>query len=760
MKSECETVSVLLALRAEDWSAQERHQVEAHLVTCPDCAAMAQVYAEQDRLIRSAARVRLMASQRDQLLSRVQRKRRRHEMFTRMVAILGTAAAALVLIALGLGLYGLFQVQEDVATPVSAGIAAPAATFTPEVTLAATPELSPVPSVLFPGAASGPTEPVTVVLGSLVAPAAAIFADEVRVHQLAIQTSSGNPVRFALERTGTGDTTPRARLHVPADIRVALEWVVMKPPSADWHVFVHLLNDVGELVMQGDQEVDWSAQTCAETEGGTTCFVTTHHEWGVPASLSPGLYAIRVGLYDPVTTARAPVTSPADNGSVVTLGQIVIPESWIFADEIRSLDAGSPIPFTIGELDPTDPTGPGRLTAGAAGRFLLDWQVVASPSADWRVFVHLVNKAGEMAFQSDVDVDWPDAPCLEGDPGPECTITTGHEWSLPDDLQAGLYTIVAGLYDPQTGMRASVTSPGEFTPPQVELGYALVLGAPSAPDPALVTLLVFSGRPNPVWTLTAAQEAELLRRIQDLPAIDQPPAETGGLGYSGFALLLADAAGGTSQRFEVWNGVVRVERDDQFTWLADEERALELWLFEQSAQHIDNAIFNQIRTESWPELSATPTTPTATAGAELRGEFAIYVAAEDFSPGLLSQIKLDDVELGAEPILASGDITRYSGDTHELDLTPSARERLYQLVVSTGGRAFVVMVGDERVYTGAFWTPASSQSFDGVVIQVPPVGDSIRIQLGYPESLDLFTGQDPRPDPMILGFFEQAGKLE
>jgi hypothetical protein len=759
MKNECETARVLLALRAEDWSAEERRKAEAHLATCLDCAALAQLYAEQDRLIRSAPHVRLTASQRDQLLSRVQRERSRHEMITRMVAIVGTAAAALVLIALALGLYGLFQAQEDVATPVSASAAGPEE-VTPVVTPVSMPELSPVPSILFRDAASGPTEPVTAVVGSLVAPTAAIFADEVRINELAIETSSGNPVWFALESTDAGGTMPRARLHVPADIRMALDWVVMKPPSTDWRVFVHLVNDVGELVIQSDQKVNWSAQTCAETERGTMCSVTSHHEWQIPASLSPGLYAIRVGLYDPVTAARAPVTDPANDGSVVTLGQIVIPESWVFANEIRSLDAGSPIPFTIGERDPADPTGPGRLTVGAAGRFLLDWQVVAPPSIDWRVFVQVVSETGDMAFQSDVDVDWPDRPCPAGDPGPECTITTGHDWSLPDDLSAGLYTIVAGLYDPQTGMRAPVTSPGEFTPPQVELGYALILSAPSAPEPVLVTLRVFSGRANPVWTLTAAQKAELLQRMQDLPASEQPPTETGSLGYSGFALRLVDDAGVALQRVEVWNGVLRIEKDDQVTLLVDEDRALELWLFEQSAQHIDNTVFNQIRREFWPELSTAPQTPTAAAGAEPLGEFAIYLAADDLSPSLVSQIELDDVQLETEPILSSGDILLYSSDTHELELTPSARERLQQLVVSTAGRAFVTVVGDTRIYAGGIWTPASSLSFDGVVIQVPPMGDSIRIQLGYPESPELFTGQDPRSHPMILGSFEQASKLE
>ncbi len=70
------------------------------------------------------------------------------------------------------------------------------------------------------------------------------------------------------------------------------------------------------------------------------------------------------------------------------------------------------------------------------------------------------------------------------------------------------------------------------------------------------------------------------------------------------------------------------------------------------------------------------------------------------------------------------------------------------------------MVGTERVYSGAFWTPASSLSFDGIVIQVPPLDDALHIQLGYPESPELFRGQDHRSDPRVLKSLRLAGKLE
>jgi len=106
---ECKRVRGLLALRSDDWSAEEQARVEAHLATCPDCVALVHVYDEQDCLIRNAPRVGLTPSQRDQLLSRIRRERRRNEMRTRLSATLGTTAAIAALAALAFGLNALFR---------------------------------------------------------------------------------------------------------------------------------------------------------------------------------------------------------------------------------------------------------------------------------------------------------------------------------------------------------------------------------------------------------------------------------------------------------------------------------------------------------------------------------------------------------------------------------------------------------------------------------------------------------------------------
>jgi hypothetical protein len=102
--SECKKIRRLLALRPDDRSAAEQKRVEAHLDTCAECAALAETYAEQDRVLRDKPWVGLTPSQRGQLLSTIHRERRRYEMRNKLSAVLGAAASVAILIALAFGL--------------------------------------------------------------------------------------------------------------------------------------------------------------------------------------------------------------------------------------------------------------------------------------------------------------------------------------------------------------------------------------------------------------------------------------------------------------------------------------------------------------------------------------------------------------------------------------------------------------------------------------------------------------------------------
>jgi len=141
--------------------------------------------------------------------------------------------------------------------------------------------------------------------------------------------------------------------------------------------------------------------------------------------------------------------------------------------------------------------------------------------------------------------------------------------------------------------------------------------------------------------------------------------------------------------------------------------------------------------------------------------FALYLTAGTLSPAETVTADVDTLALQGEPILSSPDIVSYARETHEITLTPAAAERIRGLRVPTRGVSFVACVDGEPIYAGAFWTALSSQSFDGIVIEtVPPSpDDTIRLQLCYPESPEMFQGQDLRAAPRILRALEQAGKL-
>jgi hypothetical protein len=142
--------------------------------------------------------------------------------------------------------------------------------------------------------------------------------------------------------------------------------------------------------------------------------------------------------------------------------------------------------------------------------------------------------------------------------------------------------------------------------------------------------------------------------------------------------------------------------------------------------------------------------------------FAIYLTKDDVPVAQMAA--LSHVDLAAAPVISVDDIVWYLPGTHEIELTPEAYQRINALQIPTSGISFVVCVDKEPIYWGAFWTPISSQSFDGIVINIPPFNVStqpenlIKISLGYPAP-SFFQGVDPRSNPVIYNSLEQAGKM-
>jgi hypothetical protein len=139
--------------------------------------------------------------------------------------------------------------------------------------------------------------------------------------------------------------------------------------------------------------------------------------------------------------------------------------------------------------------------------------------------------------------------------------------------------------------------------------------------------------------------------------------------------------------------------------------------------------------------------------------FAIFLTKEDIPPDKMEM--LSHVDIADRPVISIRDIITYNAQTHEIKLTDEAFERIANLEVPVSGKPFLVCVDGSPIYWGAFWTPISSLSFDGVTIWQPMGSQEskiITLELGYPAS-SFYKGEDPRNDPVVLDSLERSGKL-
>jgi hypothetical protein len=140
-------------------------------------------------------------------------------------------------------------------------------------------------------------------------------------------------------------------------------------------------------------------------------------------------------------------------------------------------------------------------------------------------------------------------------------------------------------------------------------------------------------------------------------------------------------------------------------------------------------------------------------------EFAIYLTREDIPPAKMAT--LSQTDLADVPLISIKDIIYYNSQTYELKLTSEAFQRICNLKVPVQGKSFIVSVDKKPVYWGAFWTPISSISFNGITIWQPiktAKPEVITFETGYPSS-SFYGGNDPRNSPEILNSLEKAGKL-
>lgn len=95
-----------------------------------------------------------------------------------------------------------------------------------------------------------------------------------------------------------------------------------------------------------------------------------------------------------------------------------------------------------------------------------------------------------------------------------------------------------------------------------------------------VTLDVFSGRPNPSWSLSVQEERELARLLSDLPPTEERVVGNG-LGYRGFRITNPEQRLGLPSEIVVAKGVVIIRDEGETNYYSD-STGIEQWLIQQA----------------------------------------------------------------------------------------------------------------------------------------------------------------------------------
>jgi hypothetical protein len=112
----------------------------------------------------------------------------------------------------------------------------------------------------------------------------------------------------------------------------------------------------------------------------------------------------------------------------------------------------------------------------------------------------------------------------------------------------------------------------------------------------VVTLDVYSGRPNPTWSLAEGMRVEFLRRIHALEGSKAAPPDFENLGYRAVSAELQDETKDTVI-VKASRGIVTLDRAGQRFHYLDIDRQFELWLVNTGAAHLAPDILRYVTRE-------------------------------------------------------------------------------------------------------------------------------------------------------------------
>ncbi len=305
---------------------------------------------------------------------------------------------------------------------------------------------------------------VALSLGSLIgviAPAyaapAPVSLDEVRRQTKPVD------IRFDDAAQLIGAALDRDRLDPGEELHVTLCWQTLNPTSANVYFFLHLLGANNAIVARRESLPGLGRYP--STQWAPNRIFCDNVPLRVPNDAAGAkVYDLEVGLVDLSNGTRLPPLNAAGvelQPAILERVKVRAPQSASASAQPGAIELGGQIRLNGSEVAHSS------ISVGDTLGLTLTWQAAHIPAADYTVFVHLRDAGGHIVAQADSPPQAGAYPTAFWDANE--TVVDDHAIPIPNDLPAGDYALVVGLYRLDTGERLSITQGGsgsEITLPQ------------------------------------------------------------------------------------------------------------------------------------------------------------------------------------------------------------------------------------------------------------------------------------------------------
>ena len=237
-------------------------------------------------------------------------------------------------------------------------------------------------------------------------------------------------------------------------VTARLCWQPLSASERDYVLFVQILDEANRKVGERTTYPGLGRYPTSQWRPGQQFCDVVEVPTDAAAS-APAVYSVVAGLYDLETGENvAMADAKGDRLGLLRVAQIKLlgPSPSLPASAV-ALDANFADLITLAgyEIGPLDAAGQLPLT--------LYWQAQAPIQSDYTVFVHLVSADGQRVAQADSPPQQGRYPSRFWDVGE--TVSDQHTLQWLPELAAGDYSILVGLYLPETGDRLRLATSGE-----------------------------------------------------------------------------------------------------------------------------------------------------------------------------------------------------------------------------------------------------------------------------------------------------------